>query len=169
MSGGGLSALEVLLSVLKDVLHAEILMEGDARKPARNTFLVSRNKSVKEQVWIPANSLIFLIKAIWLSCHRKSVEICFPSFEAFAWKWDDFREEKYTRRRLPGTKWLFAGLRERLCPLVPLCSPGDRRENPPFSLPSLPHSFILCNCRSVCRFLNGENENSWAIVGTGIV
>lgn len=50
MSGGGCSALEVLLSVLKDVLHAEILMEGDARKPTSNPFLVSRNKSVKEQV-----------------------------------------------------------------------------------------------------------------------
>lgn len=55
MSGGGCSALEVLLSVLKDVLHAEILMEGDARKPTSNPFLVSRNKAVKEQVWIPAN------------------------------------------------------------------------------------------------------------------
>lgn len=50
MSGGGCSALEVLLSVQKDVLHAEILMEGDARKPTSNPFLVSRNKAVKEQV-----------------------------------------------------------------------------------------------------------------------
>jgi len=70
----------------------------------------------------------------------------------------------FGRRSIEGEDFLAqndcTGFRERLCPLVPLCSHGDRRENPPFSLPSLPRSFILWNCRRVCRFLNGENKNS---------
>lgn len=41
--------LEVLVSVLKDVLHPEILMEGGTRNLINNPSLVSTNKAVEEQ------------------------------------------------------------------------------------------------------------------------
>lgn len=51
--------LEVPVSVLKDVLQPKILIEGGARKLTSNPSLVSRNKAVEEQGWVPMSNSLF--------------------------------------------------------------------------------------------------------------